>query len=111
MRKLRGKLLVLLVVYFAGFATAIYGLAPVDQSAKTHNNDSVFNSFTKSDEFALNCGRQFKKWACLAEDAALRAGDYIQSKTAGNKIMGDTINITGANRTTSDGVNGVKSGQ
>lgn len=103
MRNFKGRLLVVLVVYFAGFATAIYGLAPVDQS-EDNTQDVVFSSFTKSNDFALECGRQFKKWACLAEDATSKAGVYIEAKKVANKITSDTV--TGANRTASNGVDG-----
>lgn len=73
---MRRRLVLLLVVYFAGFATAIYCLAPVvDQTAQlqeqevteTENPGFVYSAF-KSDRFAKSFNVGLHKSLDVAED-------------------------------------------
>lgn len=80
MENFRGRLITMLMVFFAGFATAIYGLAPVDQvdeQSGSENEKVFFSSFTKSDQFAMDCGKVLKKWTCVAEEAANSFGQKV----------------------------------
>ncbi|UCF42755.1 MAG: hypothetical protein JSV99_09205 [Planctomycetota bacterium] len=77
----RSKLVVLMVVYFAGFATAIYCLAPVpeDQAAESPEKHAM-HSVLKSDEFAQSFNIRMHKCLDFSKDAARRAGVFIKQK-------------------------------
>jgi hypothetical protein len=77
----RSKLVFLLVVYFAGFATAIYCLAPVpqDRAAETPEKHAL-HSVLKSDEFAQSFNVRLHKCLDFSKDAAQRAGVFIKKK-------------------------------
>jgi len=77
----RSKLVLLLVVYFAGFATAIYCLAPtpIDQGQLSAGNNLVHSAF-KSDEFAKSFNTGMHKAIDFAKQAVLKAGVYIKEK-------------------------------
>lgn len=81
MRGWRTKLIFLLVVYFAGFATAIYCLAPVPEN---QTNQSVEKSFAysalKSDEFARSFNSGMHKCIDFGKSAAWRAGEFLKQK-------------------------------
>ena len=78
---LKSKILVLLMVFFAGFATAIYYLAPSSQNA---DNQSAGKSFTysseRSDEFAKNFNAKMHEYMKDAKVAAEKASTYIKAK-------------------------------
>ena len=74
----RTKLIFLLIVYFAGFATAIYCLAPVPENQTCEK--SFVNSAFKSDEFAQSFNAGMHKCVDFAKDAAWRAGRFIKEK-------------------------------
>jgi len=78
----RSKLVFLLVVYFAGFATAIYALAPVPENKKNvqHANSGFTYSALKSDKFAQSFNVEMRKCFDLAKDAAQKAGRFIKQK-------------------------------
>lgn len=81
MRSRRSKFIFLLIVYFAGFATAIYCLAPAPEGQNLQSGEKSFmNSVVKSDEFAhsFNCG--LHKCIDFGRDAARRAGRFIKQK-------------------------------
>lgn len=105
MKSWPSKILFILVIYFAGFATAIYGLAPVDRSdeVEASTESKVFlRSFTKSNDFALSCGNKLRELVGLAEGAAKNAGRNISDSgiqiAALDKIR--TFGITGTNGAT-----------
>jgi hypothetical protein len=77
----RIKLIFLLIVYFAGFATAIYCLAPVpeNQGDKSAEQGLVYSAF-KSDEFAQSFNSGMHKAVDFSKDAAWRASKYIRQK-------------------------------
>ncbi len=85
MKKLKTTILIMILCYAAGFLTAIYGLAPVDQPPTDDFSENAFSSFTKSDQFALELGRQLKNITCFAEDTAVKTGSMIQDKMAVSK--------------------------
>jgi len=77
----RSKLIFLLIVYFAGFATAIYCLAPVPENRYVQTREGSFTySAFKSDEFAQSFNTGMHKCLDFAKDAALRAGKFIKQK-------------------------------
>jgi len=77
----RGKIIFLLVVYFAGFATAIYCLAPVpeNQANQSGRKGFVYSAF-KSDEFAKSFNAGMHKCIDFGKDVASRAGKFAKQK-------------------------------
>ena len=71
----RNKLAFLLVVYFAGFATAIYCLAPVPD--RTGERGFAYSEL-KSDEFALAFNEGLHKIIDFGKSAALYTADLIK---------------------------------
>ena len=75
----RNKLIFLLVIYFAGFATAVYCLAPVPQNAANRTGERSFvYSALKSDEFAVAFNEGLHKLIDFGKSAALRTADLIK---------------------------------
>jgi hypothetical protein len=81
MRALATKLISILIIYFAGFATAIYMLAPVpkSQARQSHKKGFVYSAF-KSDEFAKSFNQSMHKYVDLGKNAAFDAGKFIKQK-------------------------------
>lgn len=81
MRGWRIKLIFLLMVYFAGFATAIYCIAPVpeNQTSETCERSFAFSA-VKSDEFAKSFNSGMHKCIDFGKDAALRVGKILKEK-------------------------------
>ena len=83
MRNWRGKLITALVIYFAGFATAIYFLAPVTETGSkagqvTRNHES--NSETQ--QFAIAFNGKMKQALSFAEEKAVELGQTIKTELA-----------------------------
>jgi len=78
MRGWRAKFIFLLIVYFAGFATAIYALSPTppDQNAKGGLLDSDF----QVSNFAKSCNSGMHKAIGAGKEAAQRAAKFIKQK-------------------------------
>jgi len=81
MRGWRTKFLFLLIVYFAGFATAIYILAPapgnqVSKGAQKTLSSSAF----KSDDFVQSFNSGMHKCLDYGKDATWRVGKYLKQK-------------------------------
>jgi len=105
MRGWRTKFVFLLIVYFAGFATAIYTLAPVPENKA---NDSANSSFLrsnkvgeagekssvfseiKSDEFAKSVNTGIHKCIEFVKDAAWRTAKFIKQKIDQRQIRTDS---------------------
>ncbi len=81
MRGWRIKFIFLLMVYFAGFATAIYCIAPVpeNQSSKSCEKSFAFSAL-KSDEFAKSFNSGMHKCIAFSKEAALRAVKILKQK-------------------------------
>jgi len=81
MRGWRIKLIFLLIVYFAGFATAIYCFtpAPSDQTSET-SGKSLALSDMKTDEFARSFNAGMHKCIDFGKDAACRVGKILKQK-------------------------------
>ena len=81
MKGWRTKFIFLLIVYFAGFATAIYMLAPApegsaDQSFGKISSASAFNS----QEFAKSFNAGMHKCLAFGKDAAWHTAEFIKEK-------------------------------
>jgi hypothetical protein len=79
MAKARGKIVVLLVIYFAGFATAIYTLAPSNHQFEP-TGTTVSASVFRSDKFARSFSTAMHKYAALAGEASKRAAAVLKEK-------------------------------
>ena len=77
----RSKFVFLLIVYFAGFATAIYCLAPapVNQGIEPSEKNFVYSAL-KSDEFAKSFNTGMHKCIDFGKDVAWRTGRLIKQK-------------------------------
>ncbi len=80
MRTWRNKFIFLLIVYFAGFATAIYCLAPVTDKSYPSDKKGFAHSAVKSDEFAKSFNIKMREYLDYGKDAAHRAGVYLKQK-------------------------------
>ena len=78
MRGFATKLTLFLIIYFAGFATAIYMLAPVPES-QAHKKGLAHSAF-KSDEFAKSFNQKMHVCVDYSKDKAGRAGRYVKQK-------------------------------
>lgn len=77
----RTKLIFLLIVYFAGFATAIYCLAPVPENQSSQVGEKSFvNSALKSNEFAQSFNAGMHKCLDFGKTAAQRVGTFLKQK-------------------------------
>ena len=81
----RSKLICVLVVFFAGFATAIYFLAPVTDHAYVAGDKGVAHSALKSDKFAKSFNTGMRKGLSYSKDAARRVSAYLKEDTDGRK--------------------------
>ena len=77
----RTKFIFLLIVYFAGFATAIYTLAPAPESRarQPREKGSAYSAF-KSEAFAKSLNSGMHKCVDFSKDAALRTAKFIKEK-------------------------------
>ena len=81
MRGWRSRFVFTLVVYFAGFATAIYCLSPVPEDYDNQVNGKGFPaSALKSDQFAETFNVKMHEFLGIAKEAADQAGSYVKQK-------------------------------
>jgi hypothetical protein len=84
----KSKFILLLIVYFAGFATAVYNLAPASETGKeikstvpaNQDKKSFAMSDVKTDEFIKTLNEQMHKCMAVGKDAALKAGKFMKQK-------------------------------
>ena len=81
MRGWRTKFIFLLIVYFAGFATAIYMLAPAPEgsSDKSFGNISSASGFN-SQEFVKSFNAGIHKCLAFGKVAACHTAEFIKEK-------------------------------
>ncbi|MFH1715863.1 MAG: hypothetical protein ABIF19_00805 [Planctomycetota bacterium] len=81
MRGWRTKFIGMLIVYFAGFATAIYALAPAPENkvSQVHDKTSIYSAL-KSDDFVQSFNTGIHKCLAFGKDAALRTAKLIKEK-------------------------------
>ena len=78
----KNRITLLLVIYFAGFASAIYCLAPVPEARAAESGKKNFSfSVLKSDKFAQSFNQGMHKCLKLAKDTFTRANSYLKSKS------------------------------
>ena len=81
MRGWRSKLVFMLVVYFAGFATAVYALSPApDAQTDGAGQKTVIDSLLKSDGFAKSFNSGIHKCVDLGKEAIEKSAKYIKQK-------------------------------
>ena len=90
----RSKILLGLIIYFAGFATAIYTLAPAsEKTEKTQVPWSLFGSKedaeSESKEFASAFNSGMQKFLCFAEGNAAKVGQAVRARLAEREKRGD----------------------
>ena len=96
MRGWRSRILLALIIYFGGFATAIYYLAPAsDQAGGSKIAKSGFDwgektAEVKSSEFGKVAGAGMKKFIGFAEEKAVELGEIIKAKLAEQKSNSDS---------------------
>ncbi len=78
MRGWKAKLVFLLMVYFAGFATAIYCLVPAPEAQM--GKESSEYSAVSSEQFAQSFNVGLHKCLDFAKDATLRMSSFIKQK-------------------------------
>ncbi len=77
----RSKLIFLLIVYFAGFATAIYCLAPVpDEKLCQFSEKNFAYSALKSDEFAQSFNVGMHKCLNLGKVTVQRVSTFLKQE-------------------------------
>ncbi|MHC4124397.1 MAG: hypothetical protein ACYSSI_12550 [Planctomycetota bacterium] len=77
------KIAFLLIVYFAGFATAVYCLAPAPENQDYQlcdENISVSSSSFNSNEFAQSFNIGIHKCLSIAKEASSRAVTLVKQK-------------------------------
>ena len=79
MRGWRSKFIFLLIVYFAGFATAIYALAPAPQD-QGGGKTSLLNTDFQVSSFAMSFNSGMHKAVGAGKEAAQRAAKLIKRK-------------------------------
>lgn len=87
MRGWRSKMLVVLVMYFAGFATAIYTITPASAGASETSSvsDEGGDPSIKADEIVVKVKTGLTKFISIAEEKLSQAGTVIQKKMAESK--------------------------
>ena len=104
MRGWRAKLVFLLIVYFGGYATAIYTLAPAPENkarasaessffrsikAQAEEKGSVF-SVVKSDEFKQSLNSGLHKCFEFSKEAAWQTARFIKQKIDERQARADS---------------------
>ena len=85
-----------LIIYFGGFATAIYYLAPASEEAGVSRVTKVEFDWegkteeVKSSEFGKVAGAGMKKFVGFAEEKAVQLGEIIKAKLAEQKSNSDS---------------------
>ncbi len=87
MRAWRAKLLFMMIVYFAGFATAIYTLVPAQDNEQYADSESGIiesseSSAVKAQQFKQFADAGFAKFLSFAEEKTIVAGRFVKQKLA-----------------------------
>lgn len=81
MKGLRSKFIFLFIVYFAGFASAIYMLAPPPEGQDYQYSTADDNQFNfDSQEFVKSFNSGMHKCVDFGKEATLRTVHYIREK-------------------------------
>ncbi len=83
MRNWRGKLITTLIIFSAGFATAIYFLAPVTETnGETKKVTRSRESNSETQQFAIAFNGKLKQALSFAEEKAVELGQVIKTELA-----------------------------
>ena len=74
MRSAKTKILLLLIVYFAGFATSIYTLAPDGRTEENYQNEPTENRSAVKD---AGSAETLKTYLTAAKQKAIQAKEYF----------------------------------
>ncbi|MBN2137430.1 MAG: hypothetical protein JW720_06465 [Sedimentisphaerales bacterium] len=81
MRGWRSKFIFILIVYFAGFATAIYILAPTPEGySKEPGGKRLFGTNIKTEQIVASVNSGMHKAVEMGKDAACKAAKFIKDK-------------------------------
>ena len=80
MSRLRNKILLALITYFAGFATAIYALAPSYEKNGGSKKIDSREVGSKSEKFALKFSSGMRKCLNFAEEKAEEVGQAVKAE-------------------------------
>lgn len=75
----KSKLMLLLIVYFAGIATAVYFIVPVEDNGLDYEEDTSYSS-VRSKEIAQKVSVKLHEFVDVARKAGGEAGNYIREK-------------------------------
>lgn len=91
MKGWRIKFISLLIVYFAGFATAIYFLAPAPEhrSYQPIRKGHVYSSL-RSDGVVQSFNKGMHQCVDFSKDTAWRMGKYLKQKLEEKELRGDS---------------------
>ena len=90
MRRWRSKFVFFLIVYFAGFATAIYTLAPGPEKGSGRGSDGgLLNSAFKSDDLAKSFNTGMHKCVEFGKEAAWRVAKELKEKVEEKRAKTD----------------------
>ncbi len=91
MRGWRIKFVFLLIVYFSGFATAIYCLAPAPENHTSQaDQEGLFYSVLKSNDFAKSFNSGMHKCIDFGKDAGLRVGKFLKQKLEDKQFLNNS---------------------
>lgn len=94
MRGWRIKFIFLLIVYFAGFATAVYTLAPVlgeeGLTSQQSNRKNSPNIRFDSDELVKTLNSWMHKCVDFSKDMACRSAKFIKEKIDEKQLQKDS---------------------
>ncbi len=91
MKGWRSKLIFMFILYFAGFATAVYMLAPQPDAEPGQNNgqEAIKARFANfdSEEFITSFNSGLHKSVDLGKEAALHLSKYIKEKAKDSEML------------------------
>jgi len=85
----RSKFIFLFIVYFAGFATAIYMLAPAPENQAHQSGDTTHLDFN-SEKFVKSFNSGMHRCVDLGKEAAQRTARYIKEKIQEKQLQADS---------------------
>ena len=80
MKGWRTKFIFLLIVYFGGFATAIYMLAPTPEGDVHQSNKISAMADFQSEEFVKSFNTGMHKCLAFGKDTAWRTAEFLKEK-------------------------------
>jgi hypothetical protein len=86
----RSKFIFLFIVYFAGFASAIYTLAPApEKEIGQVNEKGLINSSFDSEQFIASFNTGMHKCVDFGKEAALRTAKFIKDKIREKQLQAE----------------------